>query len=168
MEEDTPFGRIAKPFFLGNDDEFRRNRFKLIPKIIEGNMVIKMAVKDTPTLLGNKIKNYYYRVYGFLFLVVIIVQYCFLGRELLRAGCRCRLLKCCSVQLFSEWISRPLIFCLPAYRNVIGLAIGYAKSIVVDMAFCLQGNEEDELPEVIMGCCRCINVDMTLAAKLED
>ena len=51
---------------------------------------------------------------------------------------------------------------------MIGLAIGYAKSIVVDMAFCLQGNEEDELPEVIMGCCRCINVDMTLAAKLED
>jgi hypothetical protein len=24
-------------------------------------MVIKMAVKDTPTLLGNKLKQYYYR-----------------------------------------------------------------------------------------------------------
>lgn len=23
IEEDTPFGRIAKPFFHGNDDEFR-------------------------------------------------------------------------------------------------------------------------------------------------
>lgn len=25
-------------------------------------MVVKMAVKDTPTLLGNKLKQYYYRV----------------------------------------------------------------------------------------------------------
>lgn len=31
--EDTPFGRVAKPFFEGNDDEFRNNRFKLIPKV---------------------------------------------------------------------------------------------------------------------------------------
>lgn len=61
IDADTPFGRVAKPFFYGNDDEFRNNRFKLIPKIIDGNMIIKMAVKDTPTLLGNKLKQYYYK-----------------------------------------------------------------------------------------------------------
>jgi hypothetical protein len=33
IEEDTPFGRIARPFFNGNDDEFRNNRFKLIPRV---------------------------------------------------------------------------------------------------------------------------------------
>ena len=33
IEEDTPFGRVARPFFYGNDDEFRNNRFKLIPKV---------------------------------------------------------------------------------------------------------------------------------------
>jgi hypothetical protein len=33
IEQDTPFGRIAKRFFRGNDDEFRNNRFKLIPKV---------------------------------------------------------------------------------------------------------------------------------------
>ena len=33
IEEDTPFGRIARPFFNGNDDEYRNNRFKLIPKV---------------------------------------------------------------------------------------------------------------------------------------
>lgn len=92
IEEDTPFGRVARPFFYGNDDEFRNNRFKLIPRVInllylffsfflllnffflnlrlsngsfqivEGNMIIKMAVKDTPTLLGNKLKQYYFKV----------------------------------------------------------------------------------------------------------
>jgi hypothetical protein len=61
IEADTPFGRIARPFFFGNDDEFRNNRFKLIPKIVEGNMVVKMAVKDTPTLIGNKLKQYYFK-----------------------------------------------------------------------------------------------------------
>lgn len=34
IEADTPFGRIAKPFFFGSDDEFRNNRFKLIPKVV--------------------------------------------------------------------------------------------------------------------------------------
>jgi Protein ENHANCED DISEASE RESISTANCE 2, C-terminal len=62
IEEDTPFGRIARPFFHGNDEDFRNNRFKLIPKVVDGNMIIKMAVKDTPTLLGNKLKQYYYKV----------------------------------------------------------------------------------------------------------
>jgi len=33
IEEDTPFGRIARPFFYGNDDEFRNNHFKLIPRV---------------------------------------------------------------------------------------------------------------------------------------
>lgn len=79
----------------------RRNRFKLIPKIIEGNMVIKLAVKDTPTLLGNKIKNYYYKGENYFEL---------------------------DVDAGSSSVA----------RNIIGLAIGYAKSIVVDMGFCLQ------------------------------
>ena len=33
INSDTPFGRIAKNFFFGNDDEYRNNRFKLIPKV---------------------------------------------------------------------------------------------------------------------------------------
>ena len=57
IEADTPFGRIARPFFNGSDDEFRNNRFKLIPRVLDGNMIIKMAVKDTPTLIGNKLKQ---------------------------------------------------------------------------------------------------------------
>lgn len=36
IEEDTPFGRIARPFFYGHDDEFRNNRFKLIPRVRPG------------------------------------------------------------------------------------------------------------------------------------
>lgn len=29
--------------------------------MVDGNLMIKMAVKDTPTLLGNKLKQYYFK-----------------------------------------------------------------------------------------------------------
>jgi hypothetical protein len=45
IEEDTPFGRVARPFFYGNDDEFRNNRFKLIPKVWSALHCI--AISDT-------------------------------------------------------------------------------------------------------------------------
>lgn len=92
-------------------------------------MVIKMAVKDTPTLLGNKLKQYYYVGDNYFEL---------------------------DVDVGSSSVA----------RNVVGLAIGYSKSIEVDMALCLQGNEESELPEVIFGGCKCRRVDMGVAKKL--
>ena len=33
-------------------------------------------------------------------------------------------------------------------NQTVGLCIGVSTAIVVDMGICLQGNEEDELPEV--------------------
>jgi hypothetical protein len=47
------------------------------------------------------------------------------------------------------------------------MAMGYSKNIIVDMGFCLQGNEENELPEVIMGACRFVHVDLATAKKLD-
>lgn len=35
-------------------------------QIIDGNMIIKMAVKDTPALIGNKLNNHYFKVDFFL------------------------------------------------------------------------------------------------------
>ena len=124
------FLKIARPFFDGQDDEFRNNHFKLIPKVVDGNMMIKLAVKDTPTLLGNKLKQYYYKGENYFEI---------------------------DVDVSSSSVA----------RNVVGLAVGYAKNIVVDMAICLQGNAEDELPEVLMGCCTCAHIDVTTAKKLE-
>lgn len=128
IEEDTPFGRVAHPFFNGNDEEFRNSRFKLIPKVVDGNMMVKMAVKDTPTLLGNKLKQYYYKGDNYFEL---------------------------DVDVGSSSVA----------RNVVGLAMGYSKAIVVDMGFCLQGNDEDELPEVLMGASTVCHLDFSTAKK---
>ena len=129
IEADTPFGRVARPFFDGNDDEFRNSRFKLIPKVVEGNYFIRMAVKDTPTLLGNKLKQHYYR-----------------GDNYFEVD----------VDVGSSAIA----------NNTVGLCIGVSTAIVVDMGICLQGNEEDELPEVMVGACSCVKVDTNLARPL--
>jgi hypothetical protein len=129
IEADTPFGRVARPFFYGNDDDFRNNRFKLIPKVVKGNYVIKLAVKDTPTLLGNKLKQYYHKADHYFEI---------------------------DVDIGSSSVA----------RNVVGLAMGYAKNIVVDMGLCLQGNDESELPEVLMGAVSVVHVDASVAKKL--
>lgn len=129
FDSNTPFARIAKKFFTGHDDEYRNNRFKLIPKVVVGNMIIKMAVKDTPTLLGNKLKQYYHTGENYFEI---------------------------DVDVGSSSIA----------RNVVGIAIGYAKVIVVDIALCLQGDEDEELPEVLMGGVSCVHIDMTKAKKL--
>jgi hypothetical protein len=34
----------------------------MFTQIIDGNMIIKMAVKDTPAIIGNKLKQYYFKV----------------------------------------------------------------------------------------------------------
>ena len=41
--------------FLTKDDEFRNQRWKIIPRIAEGPWVVKSAVGTKPALLGLKV-----------------------------------------------------------------------------------------------------------------
>jgi Protein ENHANCED DISEASE RESISTANCE 2, C-terminal/START domain len=47
----------------------------------------------------------------------------------------------------------------PVATGVIRLSLGYAKSLVVDMGFLLEGDEDEYLPERIFGCVRMKNMD---------
>mmetsp|Transcript_16535 Transcript_16535/g.36023 ORF Transcript_16535/g.36023 Transcript_16535/m.36023 type:complete len:457 (-) Transcript_16535:477-1847(-) len=55
----TPFGRIMNKFIFGDSDSYRNNTFKLIPRIIEGNYVVRKGVGSKPVILGKKIKQNY-------------------------------------------------------------------------------------------------------------
>ncbi|KAL2652955.1 hypothetical protein R1flu_021083 [Riccia fluitans] len=46
-------------------------------------------------------------------------------------------------------------------RGVLGLVFGYITSIVVDMAFLIRGETEEELPEQILGVVRLSRIDMS-------
>ncbi|CAI5719004.1 unnamed protein product [Hyaloperonospora brassicae] len=47
--------------FLDSSDEFRNERFKLIPCIVEGSFIVRQAVGSTPALIGKKLRQPTYR-----------------------------------------------------------------------------------------------------------
>nr|GMD82825.1 Protein ENHANCED DISEASE RESISTANCE 2 [Ipomoea batatas] len=53
-------------------------------------------------------------------------------------------------------------------RSVIGLVLGYAASLVVDLAILLEGKEESELPEEILGTVRLNRVTVDAAVQLDN
>jgi len=68
----TPFGRVARRFFFGSSDKFRDETFKLIPRIVDGNFVVKKAVGSKPALLGTKVAQSYIRTERFCEIIVDI------------------------------------------------------------------------------------------------
>uniref|UniRef100_A0A7R9U5S4 PH domain-containing protein n=1 Tax=Pinguiococcus pyrenoidosus TaxID=172671 RepID=A0A7R9U5S4_9STRA len=60
-QKNTSFAHAAMPFFFGGDDELCDKTFKLIPKIVQGNFVVRRVVGSTPAVLGTKLKQYYHR-----------------------------------------------------------------------------------------------------------
>mmetsp|Transcript_24122 Transcript_24122/g.36480 ORF Transcript_24122/g.36480 Transcript_24122/m.36480 type:complete len:437 (+) Transcript_24122:171-1481(+) len=118
----TSFGKLASRFFFGNSDEFRNDTFKLIPRIVEGNFLVKKAVGSKPAILGKKIPITYIRTPRFFE---------------------------CVVNIAAEKVA----------CGIVKLSLGYAKSLVVDMAFVLQGDKTEELPEQILGAVRSQRLD---------
>jgi hypothetical protein len=47
--------------FIKNDDSFRNNRLKLIPKVIDGSWLLKKSVGNQPTLIGNHVHTVHHR-----------------------------------------------------------------------------------------------------------
>ncbi len=65
-----PFRKLASRFLFGDSDSFRDSTFKLIPRIVKGNFVVKKAVGSKPTILGKKLKQHYIQSDRFFEVVV--------------------------------------------------------------------------------------------------
>ena len=113
----TPFSKLANEFFFGDSDEMRDETFKMIPRIVEGNFMVRKAVGSTPAIMGTKLKQHYIRTDRYFELLLDT------GSSSVAAG-------------------------------VIRLVLGYSKTVVVDMAFLLEGKDESTLPEMIFGSVR--------------
>jgi len=70
----TPFGKLMNQFIFGDSDDFRLKTFKLIPRIVEGNFVVRKAVGSKPTILGRKIKHYFIRGDNYFEIIVDIAS----------------------------------------------------------------------------------------------
>mmetsp|Transcript_12143 Transcript_12143/g.21343 ORF Transcript_12143/g.21343 Transcript_12143/m.21343 type:complete len:489 (-) Transcript_12143:225-1691(-) len=70
----TPFGRLMSKFLYEDSNDFRNKTFKLIPRIVEGNYIVRKAVGSKPTILGRKIKQHYFRSERYMEVVVDIAS----------------------------------------------------------------------------------------------
>jgi hypothetical protein len=68
--DDTPSSRLCQKFIFGESDEFRDETFKLIPRIVEGNFIVRKAVGSTPAIMGTRLKQYYVRTDRFMELIL--------------------------------------------------------------------------------------------------
>ncbi|RLN97107.1 hypothetical protein BBJ28_00011537 [Nothophytophthora sp. Chile5] len=60
LADGSPFAELMADFLEGSD-EFRNERFKLIPCIVEGSFIVRQAVGSTPALIGKKLRQPYFR-----------------------------------------------------------------------------------------------------------
>jgi len=79
---DTPSSRLFQAFIDGTD-EFRQSRFKFIPRVSKGPYIVKSMVGSTPAILGNKLRQTYYRGEGY-FEVCVDVGSSSVGARLLK------------------------------------------------------------------------------------
>eukprot|EP00210_Caulerpa_lentillifera_P002791 g2666.t1 len=116
--------------FLKSDNKGRNGMFKLIPKVVEGNWIIRNSVGHTPVLMGRKLRQTYHTGAGYFELDIDISS--------------------------SKTASA-----------VIGIVQGATKKLTVDLAILIQGDNEEELPESLLGTVRLDHVDLETAEPLE-
>merc|ERR1719242_302757 len=96
-----------------NDATERNERFKLIPRVVEGPYPVKRVVENRPVLLGNKVTLRYFRGPNYFEI---------------------------DAKVDDSMVA----------ASIIKLCHRFAKRIVVDMVWTLQGENEEELPERVL------------------
>ena len=66
----TPSSKLCQKFIFGDSDQFRDETFKLIPRIVEGNFLVRKAVGSTPAIMGTRLDQHYNRSDRFMELVL--------------------------------------------------------------------------------------------------
>lgn len=64
-EEDERYKKLLDHFLEGDNDKFRKSRFKLIPQCTKGPWMVKKAM-GSPALIAKKLDTQFYRGDGFL------------------------------------------------------------------------------------------------------
>ncbi|EGZ30263.1 hypothetical protein PHYSODRAFT_349484 [Phytophthora sojae] len=60
-ESAAAFHRLLDKFCDEGDDEYRNNRFKLIPNLVDGPWILQTLVPNRPALTGTKLTQHYFR-----------------------------------------------------------------------------------------------------------
>ncbi|KAH7547894.1 hypothetical protein JRO89_XS14G0033700 [Xanthoceras sorbifolium] len=133
--------------FVNGDDAFRNSRFKLIPYISKGSWIVKQSVGKKACLVGQALEVHYFHGKNYLEVFLTVSLYT-------------DLLNTLKFQLAVDVGSSTVA------RGVVSLVLGYLNNLVIEMAFLVQGNTEEELPESLLGTCRLNNLDVTKSVQV--
>ena len=61
VRDDSAITKLLDFVLNCNDSTARNQRFKLIPRVVQGPYPVKRVVENRPVLLGNKVTLKYYR-----------------------------------------------------------------------------------------------------------
>ncbi|KAL0390534.1 UNVERIFIED_CONTAM: protein ENHANCED DISEASE RESISTANCE 2 [Sesamum calycinum] len=139
--------------FVKGDDAYRNSRFKLIPYISKGSWIVKQSVGKKACLVGQALEINYFH-----------------GKNYLELTCWA------SVNFYLDmesmiWNSLVIIYIIHSLgsilahqlfaRGVVSLVLGYLNNLVIEMAFLVQANTPEELPEYLIGTCRLNHLDVS-------
>ncbi|MCD7470050.1 hypothetical protein HAX54_009613 [Datura stramonium] len=169
---DTPIENVPLlESFVKGDDAYRNSRFKLIPYISKityaqqqvvltiekrklnpslGPWIVKQSVGKKACLVGPALEINYFRGKNYLEL---------LGRELPGQEGP-------SVAGGFMWQFEDCLYVLMS-RGVVSLVVGYLNNLVIEMAFLVQANTPEELPEYLLGTCRLNHLDVSKAVQVK-
>ena len=118
------------------DDKYRTNRLKLIPNVAEGPWIVRNLVAGTPTIIGKKLP----------------IKYQYIPKE----GSKQDFLEC-NLDVGNS---------TKAAQKIVSVCRRYMTSLTVDIGFTIEGKNEDELPEEMMGSIRIHHLDSVKAPTI--
>lgn len=123
--------RVWQRFTATGADEYRKNRWKVIPRIAEGAWLVSSTVGSKPALLGTKLEHTWHFGAGF-------------------AEVDCNVVSSSIASM------------------IVGVIEGAAKNVVIDLAFTIEGREESELPETLLGAVRLSRMDLRVMGHMAE
>ncbi|PPR92158.1 hypothetical protein GOBAR_AA28516 [Gossypium barbadense] len=159
--------------FVNGDDAYRNSRFKLIPYISKGSWIVKQSVGKKACLIGHALEMNYFHGKNYLEFKAKGTLMQMVAADWLRSDKREDDLGGRPGGIVQKYAARggPEFFFIvniqlgidigssTVARGVVNLVLGYLNNLVIEMAFLIQANTEDELPEYLLGTCRLNHLD---------
>ncbi|KAG6432816.1 hypothetical protein SASPL_104403 [Salvia splendens] len=138
--------------FVKGDDAYRNSRFKLIPYISKGSWIVKQSVGKKACLVGQALEINYFRGKNYLELHFEHPWFisCTRRVEKMEIAGSLKTNDSLGVDIGSSTVA----------RGVVSLVLGYLNNLVIEMAFLVQANTPEELPEYLIGTCRLNHLDV--------
>mmetsp|Transcript_4275 Transcript_4275/g.8994 ORF Transcript_4275/g.8994 Transcript_4275/m.8994 type:complete len:430 (+) Transcript_4275:88-1377(+) len=146
-EDMTPAERCVCRYLLGNN-EYKNQRLKIVPHVVRGPWVARVACNGKPAILGN----------------MLPIQYTYQPPEPV-GDCRNEGAggdapsNCKHLYLEADLD----IASSSAARSILNVARTYTRVLTLDLGFVVQANEQDELPEQMLVGCQLHGVDPDIA-----